>query len=128
MTIAFLSDAWLREVEDRLNASEVFRAKAAGHDATIQQVVPAPEGEQRYWIRIADGSVAVGRGDATDPDVTIVQDLSTAVALSKRELNPVAAFMTGRLKVTGNMGLLMKIQSAVAELPSAMAGVEVSYP
>ena len=54
MAIPFLSDAWLAEVEQRLNASEAFRAKARGADATIQQVVPTPEGDQRYWIRIAD--------------------------------------------------------------------------
>lgn len=127
MALAFLSDPWLEEVQTRLNASEVFRAKAAGYEATIQQVVPSPAGDQRYWMRIADGKVSVGRGDAAEPDITIVQDLATAVALSKRELNPVAAFMTGRLKVTGNMGLLMKLQSAVAELPAAMAEVEVEY-
>ena len=92
--------------------------------ATIQQVVPTPEGDQRYWIRIADGAVTVGRGDAVDPEVTISQDLGTAVALAKRELNPVTAFMTGRLKVHGDMGLLMKLQAAVSELPNAMADVD----
>lgn len=127
MAIPFLSDAWLAEVELRLNASEAFRAKAAGTDATIQQVVPTPDGEQRYWIRIASGTVEVGRGDAAAPDVTITQDLVTAVALAKRELNPVTAFMTGRLKVAGDMGLLMKLQAAVSELPSAMADVDVAY-
>ncbi|MFM8999899.1 MAG: SCP2 sterol-binding domain-containing protein [Actinomycetota bacterium] len=127
MAIPFLSDAWLAEVERRLNASEAFRAKALGADATIQQVVPTPEGEERYWIRIAGGSVEVGRGDAADASVTITQDLATAVALAKRELNPVTAFMTGRLKVSGDMGLLMKLQAAVSELPTAMADVEVAY-
>lgn len=127
MSIAFLSEEWLAEVESRLNASAAFQAKAAGNDAVIQQVVPAPDGERRYWIRIEGGRVTVGPGDAESPDVVITQSLSTAEALARRELNPVTAFMTGRLKVTGDMGLLMKLQSAVSELPAAMADVEVSY-
>ncbi|MFM7717984.1 MAG: SCP2 sterol-binding domain-containing protein [Actinomycetota bacterium] len=126
MGIAFLSEEWLAEVEARLNASEAFRAKATA-DATIQQVVPGPDGERRYWIRIEGGAVRVGSGDAADADVTITQDLVVATAMAKRELNPVTAFMTGRLKVAGDMGLLMKLQSAISELPGAMDGVEVDY-
>lgn len=126
MGIAFLSEEWLAEVEARLNASDAFRAKATA-DATIQQVVPAPDRERRYWIRIEGGAARVGSGDAPDADVTITQDLSVATAMAKRELNPVTAFMTGRLKVTGDMGLLMKLQSAISELPGAMDGVEVDY-
>lgn len=127
MSIAFLSEEWLSEVESRLNASAEFQAKAAGTDAVIQQVVPAPEGELRYWIRIEGGRVALGAGDAEAPDVVITQSLSTAQALARRELNPVTAFMTGRLKVTGDMGRLMKLQAAVSEVPAAMADVEVTY-
>ena len=126
MGIPFLSEEWLAEVERRLNASDAFRSRATV-DATIQQVVPAPDGERRYWIRVEGGTVRVGPGEAADADVTITQDLAVATAMSKRELSPVSAFMTGRLKVAGDMGLLMKLQAAISELPAAMEGVEVDY-
>ena len=110
MTVRFLSDEWIALVQEHLNGSDAFRAAASSVSATVQQVVPAPDGERRYWIRLDGGSVTVGPGDASEPDVTITQDLATATAMAKRELNPVTAFMTGRLRVAGNSGLLMRLQ------------------
>ena len=110
MTVRFLSDEWIALVQEHLNGSDAFRAAASSVSATVQQVVPAPDGERRYWIRLDGGSVTVGPGDASEPDVTITQDLATATAMAKRELNPVTAFMTGRLRVAGNTGLLMRLQ------------------
>lgn len=127
MAVRFLSKEWLGLVQDRLNRSEDFRSATSAVDATLQQVVPAPDGERRYWIRIEKGSVTVGPGDADAPEVTITQDLKTATAMAKRELNPVTAFMTGRLRVAGDMGLLMRLQGAIASLPELMADVEVEY-
>ena len=79
MTVRFLSDEWIALVQERLNGSDAFRAAASSVSATVQQVVPAPDGERRYWIRLDGGSVTVGPGDASEPDVTITQDLATAV-------------------------------------------------
>ena len=53
--------------------------------------------------------------------------IATATAMAKRELNPVTAFMTGRLRVAGNTGLLMRLQGAISQLPDLMADVEVEY-
>ena len=127
MTVRFLSDEWIALVQERLNGSDAFRAAASSVSATVQQVVPAPDGERRYWIRLDGGSVTVEPGDASEPDVTITQDLATATAMAKRELNPVTAFMTGRLRVAGNTGLLMRLQGAISQLPDLMADVEVEY-
>ena len=127
MTVRFLSDEWIALVQERLNGSDAFRAAASSVSATVQQVVPAPDGERRYWIRLDGGSVTVGPGDASEPDVTITQDLATATAMAKRELNPVTAFVTGRLRVAGNTGLLMRLQGAISQLPDLMADVEVEY-
>ena len=127
MAHVFLSDEWIALVQERLNGSESFRDAAASVTATVQQVVPGPDVERRYWIRLDAGLVTVGPGDASAPDVTITQDLATATAMAKRELNPVTAFMTGRLRVAGNTGLLMRLQGAISQLPDLMADVEVEY-
>lgn len=127
MTVRFLSQEWLDLVQERLNGSDSFRAAASAVAATVQQVVPTPEGDRRYWLRIEGGRATVGAGDADAPDVTITQDLATATAMARLQLNPVTAFMTGRLKVAGDMGLLLKLQGAIAQLPDVMADVEVEY-
>lgn len=127
MAIPFLSDAWVAEVARRVSADERFTAALAGIRATLRQVVTTPDGERGYWIRIADGTVEVGGGDPGAVDVTVTQDYATAVAMARGELNPVAAFMTGKLRVDGSMGVLMKLQPAVSALPGALAGMDVEY-
>jgi putative sterol carrier protein len=125
--VKFLSDEWIQEVKERLNASDGFRTGSVSAKATLQQVVSGSEGESRYWIVIDHGSVDMGPGDTPSPDATITQDYETAVALAKSEINPVSAFMSGKLKVGGSMMLLMQLQRAFAELPKVMAEMDVDY-
>lgn len=127
MPVKFLSDEWIQQVKERLNASEGFRAGSANAKATLQQVVTGPEGESRYWIVIDHGTVDMGPGDTASPDATITQDYETAVALAKSEVNPVSAFMSGKLKVGGSMMLLMQLQGAFSELPKVMVEMDVDY-
>jgi putative sterol carrier protein len=127
MQVRFLSDEWVAEVKERLNASDAFRAAAADADATLQQAITSPEGERRYWIRIKGGSIDMGSGEVQQPDATITQDYETAAALARGELNPVAAFMSGKLRINGSMMLLMQLQGALAELPKVMAEMDVDY-
>lgn len=127
MAVKFLSTEWADAVKARLNANDAFRQAAAGQRATIQQVISDGAGETRYWIEIADGSIDMGLGDADDPDATISESYETAVKLATSELSVVTAFMTGKVKVAGNMGLLMSLQGALSQLPAAMQEIETDY-
>ncbi len=128
MPVRFLSEEWVAELKERLNASEAFASKAKGARATLLQVITGtPEGERRYWIRIDDGTVDMGIGDVERPDAVITQDYETAAQMARSEINPVSAFMTGRLRIDGSMMLLMQLQGALAELPKAIAEMDVDY-
>ncbi len=127
MPVQFLSEEWAAELRERLNHSEAFRKGLGATNATIQQVITSPEGERRYWMKTEDGRIDMGPGDAPSPDATITQDYDTAVALARSELNPVSAFMTGKLKVSGNLMLLMNLQGALSELPRVMQEMDVDY-
>ncbi len=128
MPVQFLSDEWVEELKQRLNASETFRKNAGNASAKLQQVITGgPEGERRYWIRIDDGQIDMGPGDIEQPDATITQDYDTAAAMARSEVSPVSAFMTGKLKVNGSMMLLMQLQGAIAELPKAMDEMDIDY-
>ena len=35
--------------------------------------------------------------------------------------------MTGKLKIAGNMGLILGLQGVLAQLPAAMAKIDVEY-
>ena len=90
-------------------------------------MITGGDGETLYWIRIADAAIDMGVGQAENPDATITQSYETAVALAKSELSPVTAFMTGKVKVGGNMGLLLSLQGVLTQLPDAMRAIDVQY-
>lgn len=127
MTVKFLSEEWAQALKAELNSSEGFKEAAVGKTATIQQVISGGDAETHYWISLADGVIDMGIGDASAADATITETYDTAVALAKSELSPVTAFMTGKVKIAGNMGMLLGLQNVLALLPGAMAAIDVEY-
>jgi len=124
----FLSQEWADEVRTALNNSDDVRSAIKGVQLCIQQVVTgAPDGEVKYWTKFDDGNVEGAIGEASDADVTIAQDYDTAVAMNKGELNAQAAFMQGKLKVTGNMGKLLQNQGAMQSLGPVLSSVQAEY-
>ena len=56
-----------------------------------------------------------GARAADEPaDVTLSADVETFKAILSGETNPTSAFMTGKLKVDGDMGMAMKLASILA--------------
>ena len=127
MSVKFLSEEWAAALKKELNDNQAFRQAAADKQATIQQVITNDGVETRYWITIADGEIDLGVGEVEGEDAMITQSYDSAAALARGELSPVTAFMTGKLKVTGNMGLILGLQGALAQLPAAMAEIDVEY-
>ena len=127
MSVKFLSEEWAEALKGALNEDEAFRTAAGEVSARIQQVIDADGDETRYWIVIADGAIDMGIGDLDPVDATITQSYETAAALSRGELNAVTAFMTGKIKVAGNMGLLLSLQGALTRLPDAMSSIQTEY-
>jgi putative sterol carrier protein len=127
VSVKFLSDEWAEALKAELNQSADFQQAAAGHTATIQQVITGADGTTNYWITIGEGKIDLGVGDIDGEDATITQSYDSAAALAKGELSPVTAFMTGKLKIAGNMGMILGLQGALAQLPAAMAKIDVEY-
>ncbi len=128
MSIRFLSDEWATAVMDAANADEEFTKAAGTTSARIQQVISRDGGEPaHYWTIVDSGKIQLGVGDVENPDATITQGYDTAVALARREANPVTAFMMGKIKVDGNMGLLMGLAGALGKLADVMSRLDVEY-
>ncbi|MFT4960119.1 MAG: putative sterol carrier protein [Paracoccaceae bacterium] len=49
-----------------------------------------------------------------EADVTMTADADTFQAIFSGEMNPTSAFMTGKLTIDGDMGMAMKLASALA--------------
>ena len=67
------------------------------------------EGAGQWTVDVDDGTVTVKEGGA-DADVTIATSQETFEKIIAGEQNPTSAYMTGKLKVKGDMGAAMKLQ------------------
>ena len=69
----------------------------------------AIDGAGTWTVKVADGGVTVDEGD-TGGDCTISTSAETFEKVVKGEQNPTAAYMSGKLKIKGDMGAAMKLQ------------------
>ena len=67
------------------------------------------EGAGTWKVDVDDGAVKVTEGPG-DADVTISTSEETFEKIASGEQNPTSAYMTGKLKVKGDMGAAMKLQ------------------
>jgi putative sterol carrier protein len=126
MSVQFLSEGHLAAATDALNANDDFVGSIANIDMGIQfQVSDAPEGDIDYYLTVGDGSAAMMLGKLENPDVVISSTHETALALFRGDLNTQMAFMTGKIKVAGNMAVLMMNQAVINKWAATVAEVEV---
>lgn len=129
MAVRFLSDEYMAEATRVMNEDEEFASAITDLSLGMQfTVTDVPdEDDFEYYIRIADGRGEMARGVLENPDARIRNSYATAAGISRGEINSATAFMTGKLKVSGNVAKLMTAQGALGKLQDAMAAVEVEY-
>lgn len=129
MGVKFLSEEW----------SDAFTAALAGHDGFQSAIGSTKLGVQfvvtdgtdgkdiPYYLDIADGSAKIALGEMEGPEVTISSDYETASGILTGDLNTQTAFMTGKIKVTGNLAVLMMHQNIVSNWTAAAQTIDIDY-
>lgn len=124
----FLTEGWANDVTQALNKHEGFKSAMGAADLGIQfNTEDGPDGEVDYYLKSSGGTSNLALGTLDDADVTVKQSYDTAAAISKGELNTQTAFMTGKLKVSGNLAKLMMHQGAIQQWASAVSELDVEY-
>jgi len=91
---------------------QAFRPeKAAGQNAVVQWDVNAPEGTRSRTVRIADGTCKVEPGAAETPRLTLTLELPDFLRFVAGQLDGMQAFMSGKLKLGGDIMLAQTMQA-----------------
>jgi putative sterol carrier protein len=67
------------------------------------------ENEGEWLVTVADGHLSVAQGGG-EADATITASGETFDKIVSGEQNPTTAYMTGKLKIKGDLGAAMKLQ------------------
>lgn len=87
---------------------EAFDPDAAGDmNATVQYAISTP-----MYAVIKDGACTVHEGEASDADVTLNMEDEDLKDMLTGELDGMSAFMSGKLKVDGDIMLAQKLAGA----------------
>jgi putative sterol carrier protein len=85
-------------------------AKAKGVSAVVQLNASGEDGGD-FNLKIADGACQLAAGQAEKPTVTIDVAAQDWIDIITGKLDPTRAFMAGKLRIRGDLGLMMRFQS-----------------
>jgi len=114
----FLSPSWLEAMRRAADGSVVPVVEPT---IVVQQLVT--DRDVAWWIELGAGTVALHVGRAGAPTVTFAQDAETAAAINQGTLSAQAAFMTGRLRVQGDVQVLLDRQAEMLGVDDVFAPV-----
>ncbi|XP_046882933.1 sterol carrier protein 2 [Hypomesus transpacificus] len=100
-----------QEIEKKLQEEGEGLVKKIGGVFAFK-VKDGPEGKEALWVvDVKNGKGSVSNDTDKKADCTIAMGDEDLMALMTGQMNPQTAFFQGKLKITGNMGMAMKLQS-----------------
>jgi len=93
----------------------VGRGRAPGGSGAVQVVVTGlTDGDGTWQLRVDDGVVTeVAQGAPADAALTLTLPSAVAAEVASGALSASAAFMQGRMKTAGDLGLVLDVLAAV---------------
>ena len=103
----YLSQEWLDEGKE---FAQEFPERPGATARMQYHVTGGPEGDVLYYQVIENGKMLESKlGEDPDAEFTLSLTYDDSVKVQNGELDANAAFMQGRMKVTGNMAKLMSL-------------------
>ena len=99
----------VKEVFDAMPGT--FQKDAAAGMNAVYQFDITGEGGGKWYAAIENGELSVVEGEHESPNITLTMADQDYLAMIAGTLNGQMAFMTGKLKIKGDMSLAMKLNS-----------------
>jgi len=99
----------VKEIFDAM--PERFNKDAAAGMNAVYQFDITGEGGGKYYAEIKDGELTMAEGEHENPSITLTMAAQDYVDMVEGKLNGQMAFMTGKLKIKGDMSLAMKLNT-----------------
>ncbi len=91
-------------------SSKLDASKAAGVNLAVVFSLTG-EGGGDWTVKVADGKATVDEGAAAGANATVKMDAGDYTDMMSGKLNPMMAFMSGKVKVDGDLNSVMKLQT-----------------
>jgi putative sterol carrier protein len=135
MSIPFPSDAWIKAMMIDLNASSAYKQAAEKWEGDFYFVVePGGSLEQPVtlymdlWHGECRSANVVADPAAQVPIFKLSGPVATWKKVMTKKLDPMQAMMTGQLRLTGNMAMVMKNVRAAKELVESCTRIPTEFP
>jgi len=92
-------------------ATRFVPERAGGQSAVIGWDVTSPEGTHQYQLKVADGTCTAVSGSAEPARVTLGVALPDFLRFLTGKIDGMQAFMTGKLKLSGDMMFAQSMQA-----------------
>jgi hypothetical protein len=142
----FLSPEWAEEFNAALDGvvlpepgPDAGLAATGGRFTVVQEVRATPDGDVSLVLRVDRGSLRLAldapdpvgveeepAADDTPPDVTIKISYEDAASLSRGELSPAEALSAGRIRVKGDLSVLVAAQQMLTAARTATRALDTS--
>lgn len=122
--VTFLSEAWVEALDAAAKADEGLATATGGLAFSVEQEVVDGDGHGvRYHVVFDHGVVSVRPGPLPDATVRFSLDRETAAAIASGSGSAQRAFMAGRLRVGGDLRVLLEHGEVLGQLGDVFAEV-----
>ncbi len=134
MAIEFPSDAWIKELSRHLNASKGYEQSARNWEGDFAFVVEpdaAYDDTAYLFLGLYHGksteAAQISQLDEKEAAYLISAPFSTWRKVIEGKLDPIQGLMTRRLKLKGNMKMIMRYPRAAKEIISCTKEIPTDF-
>ena len=135
MTLPFPSSEWLQALMQDINKSLSYQESAKSWEGDFYFIIEPgaslPEQAVLYmdlWHGKCRQAFILTEPDGLNPAFVISGSMDSWKKVMTKKLDPMQAMMTGKLKLTGNMAIIMRNVRAAKELVESCTRVPTLFP